>query len=800
MDIFRLNTTVTELPIKVLLSLKPIHEDIKRFASDELHACYKSSKIILEQLKKHPELLDGIEDLSQLEKHKDTLELFFRPLFPDLLQDNEIKVITMPFTFEAFHPSKRFAQILENAGDDFEFNLSGFNIDKMYLYACSFILAKYYGRPILKVSRPTYLDIPDQKTGQMKHYRLMFNADHMDLIKTDKAPDLTDEEIDELLLFGNDIEKWKEKFPPGSFIAKGFGIINLFDTTQDVIISKIRSLFLRKDEDVFTDFEKGIQELFAIPDLRVGISMYNTDTKHTVGAHYNKKVQSVFIAGGEEINYETMFCQGINSCVIDESKTFAIPDIEFYGNRTNYNFFYQKLKQNNIGSLILIPIYVKGQYLQIIEVASVRKNELNMISAARLEDIIPFIKIAAERYLDESENEIESTIQENYTSIHPAVKWRFTEAANNYNAQKLDGEENPILEDIVFENVYPLYGQSDIVASSAARNNAIQKDLEKQLSLVINTFKKVRTINNLPIYKKLIFTVQKHLKSVKQGLNAGDEVAILDFLKREIYPVFNHIMTLDSRIEEAVKSYMTQIDPDLKVVYECRKAYEQSVTMLNEKLAGFLDKKQEEAQKMFPHYFERYKTDGVEYNMYIGNTLVNDREFASVYLHNLRLWQLEIMCEIENIAYDLVEKMPYSLRVASLILVHSSPLAIKFRMDEKQFDVDGAYNVRYEIVKKRIDKSHIKGTSERLTQAGKIAIVYSNDNDVEEYLNYIEYLQSEKLLGKVEMLELEDLQGVSGLKAIRVEVIYNNKNRKNVRSKKSIEKMVADLGIVTNKN
>jgi hypothetical protein len=423
-----------------------------------------------------------------------------------------------------------------------------------------------------------------------------------------------------------------------------------------------------------------------------------------------------------------------------------------------------------------------------------------MISAARLEDIIPFIKIAAERYLDESENEIESTIQENYTSIHPAVKWRFTEAANNYNAQKLDGEENPILEDIVFENVYPLYGQSDIVASSAARNNAIQKDLEKQLSLVINTFKKVRTINNLPIYKKLIFTVQKHLKSVKQGLNAGDEVAILDFLKREIYPVFNHIMTLDSRIEEAVKSYMTQIDPDLKVVYECRKAYEQSVTMLNEKLAGFLDKKQEEAQKMFPHYFERYKTDGVEYNMYIGNTLVNDREFASVYLHNLRLWQLEIMCEIENIAYDLVEKMPYSLRVASLILVHSSPLAIKFRMDEKQFDVDGAYNVRYEIVKKRIDKSHIKGTSERLTQAGKIAIVYSNDNDVEEYLNYIEYLQSEKLLGKVEMLELEDLQGVSGLKAIRVEVIYNNKNRKNVRSKKSIEKMVADLGIVTNKN
>jgi hypothetical protein len=33
-------------------------------------------------------------------------------------------------------------------------------------------------------------------------------------------------------------------------------------------------------------------------------------------------------------------------------------------------------------------------------------------------------------------------------------------------------------------------------------------------------------------------------------------------------------------------------------------------------------------------------------------------------------------------------------------------------------------------------------------------------------------LQSKQLFGKVEKLEVEDLQGVSGLKALRVEVIY----------------------------
>jgi hypothetical protein len=99
-------------------------------------------------------------------------------------------------------------------------------------------------------------------------------------------------------------------------------------------------------------------------------------------------------------------------------------------------------------------------------------------------------------------------------------------------------------------------------------------------------------------------------------------------------------------------------------------------------------------------------------------------------------------------------------------------MAIKFRMDEKQFDVDGAYNIRYEIIKKRIDKAHIKGTNERLTTPGKLAIVYSQDKDATEYMKYINFLQSRNQLGKIEFLELEDLQGVSGLKALRVEVIY----------------------------
>jgi hypothetical protein len=196
--------------------------------------------------------------------------------------------------------------------------------------------------------------------------------------------------------------------------------------------------------------------------------------------------------------------------------------------------------------------------------------------------------------------------------------------------------------------------------------------------------------------------------------------------------------------------------------------------MINKEMASLLDKKQIEAQAMYPHYFERFKTDGVEHNMYIGESITKEDSFNPVYLYNLRLWQLQVMCEMENAYYQMQSDFPVALDVASMILVFNQPLSISFRMDEKQFDVDGTYNARYEIVKKRVDKAYIKGTKKRITDKGKITIVYSQKQDEREYLRYIKFLQSKHYLDTdVEIVELEDLQAVTGLKAIRVSVLYH---------------------------
>ena len=55
-------------------------------------------------------------------------------------------------------------------------------------------------------------------------------------------------------------------------------------------------------------------------------------------------------------------------------------------------------------------------------------------------------------------------------------------------------------------------------------------------------------------------------------------------------------------------------------------------------------------------------------------------------------------------------------------------------------------------------------------------------------------MQSKQLFGKVEKVELEDLQGVSGLKAIRVEVLYREDY--NEKSSLTIDKLLSDIKVV----
>ncbi|WP_446051308.1 GAF domain-containing protein [Zobellia laminariae] len=767
-----------DLPITQLISFNRLMEQYDVMAKSDNITEAKKAQRILKAAAPYPELRDGFNDVSLLKKHKDIINIILQDIFPKVVTNNEIKTASLPYNDVIFNSSKRFKKILKDAGgDDFIPQMRNLPEHQMYIVACTVILNFHYGFNF-DFKRPFFYDIPD-KNGVMRHYRILYNADFMEILPTDKAKKLTQKDVDDLLDNFDNIELWKEKIPPHSFISKGFVISNMFDVTAEHSISEIKSSLIANDkrssDNFMSDLQETFRSFFNSPDIKVGFVEYNAKENRFEKVFANG-MESFLLGDKDALHCTSALCKSSYSRLLEQNSYFAISDVDRHYKISGGMALYEGLKEKGIKSAILAPIADDGNLLGVLELVAYEPNVLNSVNANKLEDVMPFIVSAVLRSKAEESNLIDAVIQNECTSVHDSVYWRFEEEAKRFVKDNSEGR-SATFKEIVFKNVYPLYGQIDIKDSSQARNTAIQRDLMIQLSTINKVLENAWQNSKLPIYEELMFRVNNHMDSIKESLHTNSEQAIFNFVMDEINPVFSHLKKSDNELNNLILSYESSVDMGTDSYYDHRRNYDESVTRINMRLASLLDKKQKSAQAMFPHYFERYKTDGVEHNMYIGNEIVGDQEFDMLYLNNLRLWQLQVMCEMENAHYTLKPKLAVPLDVASLVLVYSTSLSIRFRMDEKRFDVDGTYNARYEIIKKRIDKSYIKGTNERLTQAGKMVIVYSQKKDELEYLRYIKFLRSKGYFtGKVEIVELEGLQGVSGLKAIRADILYKTKD------------------------
>ena len=154
---------------------------------------------------------------------------------------------------------------------------------------------------------------------------------------------------------------------------------------------------------------------------------------------------------------------------------------------------------------------------------------------------------------------------------------------------------------------------------------------------------------------------------LEANFQVDSEQQIAAFIKQDIDPVLDHLRVIDMPCKIEVQTYFNSIDDKIEVLYHHRKNYDDTIALINKEMAALLDKKQVEAQVMYPHYFERFKTDGVEHNMYIGESITKEDSFNPIYLYNLRLWQLQVMVEMENAFYLMQSDFPVKLDVASMI-------------------------------------------------------------------------------------------------------------------------------------
>ena len=762
-------------PFRCVFSLRPLIEFWRRnlAAGFEHGSCIAQG--LEEKLQKAPELLEPIEDLTVLDRHQDLLRSLMSLVFPPAFWKTDMVGAFVPFNLRPVYTSPSFKRLLLN--DDGSFKSTPLMGEENYLMgrivrAYFLILAKYYGinrdidYPIIQV-------VPDPDTGLDLYLRIKPNLRFIEVHAKGELKKLTEEERARILENLTDPTVLREILPPENFEFQGFGSLYALDVTQSEIISALeRSLI--DQESIFSKsgfqlLQQKLRILFRSPNLVAGLAAIKGDQVMLLNVGCDLSDNSVF-SGSLHLPLDD-FTGSCYERAFLENRVVVIRDLKDETLRTRAE---EAAFEGGARSLLIAPLTYQGNMIGTLDIASPNAGEFGPEHMMLMSQIIPLFALAVKRALDETDHQIQSVIKQKCTAVHPAVEWRFHEAAFHHLDRIRMGQVSDF-EPIVFRDVYPLYAISDIRGSSDARNRAIRMDLEEQLSLALKVIQTARGSRPMPILEELGHRLGRQLERIQAGLSSGDEATVVKMLKTDVEPLFVPFQDFSPQVRQAIEGYQTALDGRLGTIYRKRREFEESVSLLNKRISVYLDREQVEAQSVFPHYFEKHQTDGVDYLIYVGSSLVEKGSFNELYLENLRLWQLMVSCGIAWHTDQLKTELKVPLETAHLILINHTPLSIRFRFDEKRFDVDGAYDVRQEIIKSRIDKAMVKGRAERMTQPGKIAVIYTQPQEGREIRRYIDFLRSQGFLkGDTEVLDVEELPGVQGLKALRVEIDLNS--------------------------
>jgi hypothetical protein len=758
------------------LSFQPLLASLRKAIEEGKPGTQKLYGNLIERFESIPDLMQPIEDKKLLEKHNELIEMLLASVFPPTNSEaDNLYAVALPFTFNTIYTSRLFQHTFLKPGTN-EINVpEGGLAHKLFseklLHAYYMILNKYTGLNVPPLSRSVY-PIDEPATGLRKYLEVQIDARFVDVKTIDgNIPNIPDNAINGRTNRMMQLDKLAKLLPLDQFVFEGLVIIRICDVTAQEVISEIKNTLLNTnafyDSTVYEILQSHIQTLLELKDIKTGITPFFKVSGHFVYSELYNSNSLLFrhfthLQELDEVNEccQQLFYESNSPVVFNKLDEKLIKEIDYL------NLYYE----SGARSLILCPLKNENELIGVLEIISEIPGKLKSSHIARIENALPLFALALEKSAENLETQIDKVIKEKFTAVQPAVEWKFTEVAWNY-IRKSRTNEDVKIERITFKDVYPLYASIDIRNSSAERSDAIQLDLIEQLNLAGTIISKAQKETQFPLLEEIEFKIRKYIQSISDVLLSDEEISIHDFLHGQVLSVFNHLLETLPSAKNDINDYFSLLDPHTGVIHHHRKKYEESITRINDVVSKFIDKEQHQAQKLYPHYFERYVTDGVEFNMYIGQSIAPHRKFNEIYLHNLKMWQLTTLAKVSRLTATLENELPTLLSTTQLILAHSIPISISFRTAERKFDVDGAYNIRYEIIKKRIDKVRIKDTNERLTQPGKIAIVYTQPREATEYMEYIEFLQNHKLLkGEVEILELEELQGVVGLKALRVEV------------------------------
>lgn len=777
-----MNTNIIEInkhpdtcpQVSATLSFRPLAAYLKRRLKTEETLKKEFYRFLLEKLEQQDALEKDI-DVASLGKHREVLDLIFTILTPLMANEKELFwALSTPIPDRIFYSTDLFHDFFVAnmpdkkalKGDDFH---KHHEKEQQLRYIYSLILERLYNFTALANSE-MLVNHRDKNTGLNRYFRVTADMQFVQIYYMGgELPAIDFDRFSNLGKDGLELETLAKILPLQDFKFDGFTVISLVDVSQQHALEGIRNALANHvySTGEYTEVIEVLRTLVNNPEIGFGLLPLTTVNDKPVLDNQNNSSSTLIKASKEYGISEELFLTELEKYVNNPKPLFFHASKDLASQEPMAAAIYH----SGIKTYAILPIYYNTQLVGLLEIFSKSDIQIDEKLLARLNQAMPLLGQLFQYRIEEFNVRMDEILKDKFTAIQPSVQWKFNQHIWDFMRKNGGNKAKQDIETVTFKHLYPLFGAIDIRNSTIERNTALREDLLVLLDKLGSTLEELRHTMKLELIDKVIFDCGNWQDKVSSYLGSGEENALNEFLEFEVHPMLKHLSATEEKVSPIVNNYLTAIDPEKGIAFENRRKLETSMQMINSAVGEYLEGEQQRLQQTYPFYFAKFRTDGIEYDIYIGQEIAPNTAFAPLYLKNIRLWQLQSMVEIARLTQDLVPKMDKPLQTTQLIFVHSNPIDISFRNDERRFDVEGAYNIRYEVIKKRIDKVRVRNSNERLTQPGKIALVYYNNFEASEYMAHIAYLQEQgSLLSEVEQLELEDLQGVRGLKALRISI------------------------------
>lgn len=610
------------------------------------------------------------------------------------------------------------------------------------------------------LDQPVIVSLKSPLYPETRFIEFAFRSEQLTVKRIDKQLDeFADLDLEQFL--GDDsaplldeghLDAWRVRLRLENYQLSGQLLLEGSDVTERETIRHIISLLIDRDSilrpDKFRRINKRLRSLFRATNSLI-LSVENEQMRLFMSTERKALKASVY---SMQSLAESHFARAA-----DANRVWNIADLSL-DCQTDCE---RMLLNQGVRSMLLIPLVVRAiksnrgakQLAGIVGLISDRPHNFDGLDCRYAEELMPAFTAA-----------LRQAIQQRFTNIHPAVEWRFLQEAERRSWGLAS-------EPIVFANVYPLYGISDIRGSSEERNRAIQADLLEQFQLGIKVVEAVCQFQESSLGEQLQLDLLGYIEQIKERVTVDAEVSVSRVLSDRLEVYLDYFAQCGTEAQTAVETYRQSCNNDHKSVYVSRAHYDQTISRINSLLKETWERWQVRMQQIIPHYSDVESTDGINHMIYVGDSI--DSKFSVYHLRSLRYEQLRAVCDCARTAFKFQTLYNTQMEVTHLVLVQDLTVdIIHDENTEKLFEVRGTRDIRYEIVKKRIDKAVDEESRTRITQPGMLTLVYSSEEEWAEYQQYMRYLSREGWIEpEIQSGTVEPLQGITGLKFARVRVL-----------------------------